>query len=193
MGTLRSMSRFVTGLICFFLSAFTTHIASADSSFDHQFFAFMSSTGNILFLAAGTGLPLVEDGKAGRNHTLRALDALTTSELLSYGLKSLTREKRPDTFEHDSLPSSHAVTSFAVATVESDLHPKQAIYWYAGATLISASRFALHRHTVGDVLFGAAMGYGIGRLEMSSKRGLLLSPWIQPEKHAVGLSFRSSF
>ena len=146
-----------------------------------------------MFLAAGTGLPLIEDGKAGRNHSLRALDALITSELLSEGLKSLTREKRPDSSAHNSFPSGHAVSAFSVATIESDLHPKQAIYWYTGATLISASRFTLHRHTVGDVLFGAALGYGIGRLEMSSKRGLLLSPWIQPEKRSVGLMFSSSF
>jgi membrane-associated phospholipid phosphatase len=139
------------------------------------------------------GLPLVADGKAGRNHTLRAGDALATSLLLDAGLDALTREKRPDSDAHDSFPSGHATAAFSLATVESALHPKQAVYWYTGATLIAASRFSLHRHTVGDVLAGAALGYGVGQWEMSSRRGLLLSPWIQPEKRAYGLFLSGRF
>lgn len=107
--------------------------------------------------------------------------------------KRLFQEKRPDSNAHDSFPSGHATAAFSVATVESGLHPKQAIYWFAGATLISASRAALHRHTVGDVLAGSALGYGAARLELSTRRGLLLAPFIVPEKHASGLSFHISF
>ncbi len=169
--------------------------AHADPPFDHQVGDFFSGTGNILYLAAGVGVPLLTDGKAGKNHSLRTLDALGTSVLISQGIKRLVQEKRPDSNEHDSFPSGHATGAFAVATVESALHPKQAIYWYAGASLISASRFTIHRHTVGDVLAGAALGYGVGRWELSSKRGLLLLPFIQPERKgaAVGIFLSKSF
>jgi len=175
------------------LLALAQQPAHADEPFDRQSWKFFSDTGNILYLAAGVGLPLVEDGRAGINHALRGGDALLSSELLSDGLKSLIQEKRPDSNQHNSFPSSHATSAFAVATVETAYHPRQAIYWYAGATLISVSRFAIHRHTVGDVLAGSAIGYAIGRLEVSSRRGLLLAPFIQPEKHVYGLSFRGSF
>lgn len=169
--------------------------AAADTPFDRQVGDFFSGTGNILYLAAGVGVPLLTDGKAGKTHSLRALDALTSSVLLSEGMKSLVQEKRPDSNEHNSFPSGHATGAFAIATVESAFHPKQAIYWYTGASLISASRFTIHRHTVGDVLAGAALGYGVGRWELSSRRGLLLMPFIQPQTKgtAYGLFVSKTF
>ena len=148
---------------------------------------FASGDGNILFLAAGVGLPLLSDGHDGKNHALRALDALGTSVILSEGLKSLVREKRPDSNAHDSFPSGHATAAFAVATVEGGLHPKQAPLWYLGAALISYSRVRLHRHTVGDVLAGAALGAGTARLELTQPRGLILSPFITPDGTGMGV------
>lgn len=147
---------------------------------------FASDGGNIIFLAAGVGLPLLSDGSNGSRHALRAADALIVSVALSEGLKNLTREKRPDSNAHDSFPSGHATAAFAVATVEGSLHPRQAPYWYLGAALISASRVRLHRHTVGDVLAGAALGFGTARLEVSQSHGLLLSPFITPDGRGMG-------
>lgn len=153
---------------------------------------FGSGAGNILYLAAGIGLPLLSDGAQGRNHALRAADSLGTSVLLTEGLKALTREKRPDSNAHDSFPSGHATAAFAIATAESSFHPKQAPLWFLGATLISYSRVRLHRHTFGDVVAGAAVGYGITRLELSAPRGLILSPFITRDPqggNAMGLTF----
>lgn len=148
---------------------------------------FASGAGNILFLAAGIGLPLLTDGNQGRNHSLRALDAMGTSVLLTEGLKALVREKRPDSNAHDSFPSGHATAAFAVATMESSFHPREAPLWYAGATLISLSRIRLHRHTDADVAVGAAIGYGVSRLELSTPRGLILSPIITLDGRGMGL------
>ncbi len=153
---------------------------------------FASGAGNILYLAAGIGLPLLSDGAQGRNHALRAADSLGTSVLLTEGLKALFREKRPDSNAHDSFPSGHATAAFAVATAESSFHPKQAPLWFLGATLISYSRVRLHRHTVGDVVAGAGIGYGITRLELAAPRGLILSPFITrypSGNSAMGVTF----
>lgn len=148
---------------------------------------FASDSGNIIFLAAAVGLPLLSDGAHGKNHALRAADAIGTSVILSEGLKNLFHEKRPDSNAHDSFPSGHATAAFAAATVESNLHPHQAPYWFLGATLISYSRVRLHRHYERDVIAGALLGYGTARLELSAPRGLILSPFIQPEDHSVGM------
>ena len=147
---------------------------------------FASGTGNIIYLAAAIGLPLLSDGAHGKNHALRVADAIGTSVILSEGLKNLFHEKRPDANTHDSFPSGHATAAFAAATVESDLHPHEAPLWFLGATLISYSRVRLHRHYGRDVIAGALLGYGTARLELSAPRGLILSPLIQPEDHSIG-------
>ena len=154
---------------------------------------FLSGPGTIIYGVIGVGLPLLTDHQQGKNHTLRALDSLGVSLLLSEGLKDLVKEKRPDSNEHDSFPSGHATGAFSIATMESAFHPKDAIYWYAGATAISVSRITLHRHTVGDVLAGAALGYGVSRWELSQHHGLLLTPWIQPENRTFGLRLSKRF
>jgi membrane-associated phospholipid phosphatase len=148
---------------------------------------FVSGTGTALYLAAGIALPLAEDGPNGKNHALRALDSVGTSVLLSEGLAHLIREKRPDSNAHDSFPSTHATAAFAVAAVESQEHPGQAGYWYAAAALIADSRVALRRHFTRDVVAGAALGYAVSRWELSRPHGLILSPFINPDRGGFGL------
>ncbi len=156
---------------------------------------FASGTGNLLFLGAGTLLPLVEDGKDGKNHALRTADSLLTSTLITEGLKRLVREKRPDSDERTSFPSGHATAAFAVATMQAHYHPKQAIFWYAGATAISYSRVKLRRHYTRDVIAGAAVGFLTARAELKQPRGLLLAPLIRGGRNAnvTGVSVGGSF
>lgn len=157
---------------------------------------FASGTGNIIFLAAGTLLPLVEDGKNGGQHSLRTADSLIVSTLITEALKTITHEKRPDGSDTKSFPSGHATAAFAVATMQAHYHPRQAILWYAGATAISASRVKLHRHYTHDVIAGAAVGYFTSKLELHEGRGLLLRPFIHSDgarNRVSGLSFDGSF
>ncbi len=156
---------------------------------------FASGSGNIIYLAAGTLLPLVEDGGNGRQHALRTADSLLTSTLLTEGLKRIVREKRPDGSARNSFPSGHATAAFAVATMQANYHPQQAWLWYGGAALIAASRVKLKRHYVWDVLAGAGVGYLTSRFELSRPRGLLLSPLINTHRDGGGrgLAFSASF
>ena len=166
------------------------------SGHDASWAKFASGTGNILFLSAGTLLPLIEDGKEGGQHSLRTADALIVSTLFSEGLKRITNEKRPDGSNRQSFPSGHATAAFAVATMQAHYHPKQAILWYAGATAIAASRVKLRRHYTHDVIAGAVLGFFTSRWELSQNRGLLLRPFIRPEEprnNVTGVSFSKSF
>ena len=85
---------------------------------------FASGTGNLIYLALGVGLPALDHTKLGQNRALRAADAVGTSVLITEALKTITREKRPDSNERDSFPSGHATAAFAVAATESAYHPK---------------------------------------------------------------------
>lgn len=153
---------------------------------------FASGAGTYLYLLAGVGLPFLEDGKQGQNHALRVVDSVGTSILLARGIQAIIPEERPDHADRQSFPSEHATAVFAVATVESALHPKQAIAWYTGATLIAASRVTLHKHFIHDVLGGAILGYATARLELSRPRGLILFPVIRPEGK-LGIGFARTF
>jgi membrane-associated phospholipid phosphatase len=154
---------------------------------------FLSGAGNVIYLSAGVLIPVIADGKDGKTRTLRTADAMLTSVLFSEGLKLAVGEKRPDSSSHDSFPSGHATAAFAVATVETHFHPRQALLWYGGAALISASRVWLHRHYIHDVLAGAALGYGTARWQVTQRRGLILAPLIEPTHHSMGLMLTKGF
>lgn len=147
---------------------------------------FASGTGSALFLAAGVLLPLATDGKEGAQHSLRTFDALAVSTILTSGLKIFTHEKRPDGSDFKSFPSGHASAAFTVATMQASYHPKQALFWYGGASLIAYSRVKLHRHYTRDVVAGAAVGYFTSRLELSRPHGLILAPFIHSRREGGG-------
>lgn len=142
---------------------------------------FASGTGNIVYLAAGTLLPLVEDGAAGKQHAIRTADALVTSTILAEGLKIVTHERRPNGGDYKSFPSGHATAAFTVATMQAHYHPNQALYWYAGATAIGVSRVALDEHHWHDVFAGAALGYFTSTYELHQHHGILLRPFIHDQ------------
>jgi membrane-associated phospholipid phosphatase len=68
---------------------------------------------------------------------------------------------------HNSFPSGHAITAFAVATVVSRRYGRQRrwvpLLAYAGAAAIGFSRLTLSAHYTSDVFVGAALGYSISR------------------------------
>ena len=134
----------------------------------------MYNTAYRLYLLAAIVAPLIKGSKKGRASLLRSLDVLATGSLLVYALKAITNEKRPDSSQDNSFPSSHTLESFAVATTTGAFARREAPVWYAGAALIGLSRIARDRHYTWDVLVGAISGYLLGRWELQSPRGLLL-------------------
>ena len=167
--------------------------AASASSFHENEAKFASGTGNTIFLVLGTLLPLATDGKLGKDHSLRALDALLTSTIICKGLKKAFHEERPNGKGFDSFPSGHATAAFAIATVESTFHPKQTAFWCLGAGLIGESRIKLKDHFTQDVIFGSALGYASAEWELSSSHGLILSPIIAKDGKAAGVKVTKVF
>lgn len=172
-----------------FALAFLLVSVTSAAHADDRAARFASGTGTILFLSAGVLQPLTEHGTAGREKATRVLDSLVTASLITEGVKLVVRERRPDGAPN-SFPSGHTTAAFAVATMQATYHPRQAIYWYLGAAAIGQSRVDLHRHYFHDVVAGAAVGYATAKLELRSRRGLLLSPWIGRDGGGVQLSAR---
>jgi membrane-associated phospholipid phosphatase len=170
------------GVVVCLLAISASQVFAEDSVGD-----FLSGNGTKLFLAYGTYRSFRSDNNEG----LRCLDTLLSATLVTEGLKRLTRVERPDRSSNDSFPSSHATATFAMATFLSENHPKEAPYWFLGATLISQSRVDLGRHRQVDILTGAAIGYFMAKAELRSKKGFFLQGI--PGQGPVTLGFSARF
>jgi membrane-associated phospholipid phosphatase len=177
--------RFVLRLSPFVLA--TACLLPTVSLGDDPLAKFASGPFAIGFVGFGLTLPLLRDGKP---EFFRSAESLAATLVLTEGLKRATRVKRPDANSHDSFPSGHASAAFAIATMESAFHPKEAPLWYAGAAWIADSRLILNRHRISDVLAGAALGYLTARAELSTRHGWIIAPVISRDQAGVLLATR---
>jgi membrane-associated phospholipid phosphatase len=100
-----------------------------------------------LALGYGDNEGLLQFGKSG---------ALTLG--VTYGLKSVVREERPDG-DSRSFPSGHTSVSFASAEFLRKRYGwPYGIPAYAAATFVGYSRVEADRHYTHDVIAGAALG-----------------------------------
>lgn len=137
----------------------------------------MGVLSNDAFVAlAPIGLAVAEDPNGFTAPLL-----VVTSDLAAYAavslLKPLFHRARPYVTYPDlrtpngqvpddpaSFPSGHATLSFAAATAVADFNPAYALPAYGFATLVSYSRVYNGVHYPSDVLVGALLGVGIGKL-----------------------------
>ncbi len=83
------------------------------------------------------------------------------------GLKWSVNRPRPDGDRrraNSSFPSSHAANAAALALVLGCRWRRLAPVWWLLAGVVAFSRMYLNRHFLSDVLFGVAIGVGIGVL-----------------------------
>lgn len=116
---------------------------------------------------------LAETGRLGGEAIINAL-------LVMEGLKLVTNRQRPNEgngrgdfwphgtsqYETDgSLPSGHAIATWAFAEVIASKYPSKPVQFgaYAFALAISASRVTAREHFPSDILVGSTFGYLIGR------------------------------
>lgn len=108
----------------------------------------------------------------------------TTTILVNFILKNIFLRVRPSIlFEiaqtgcptDFSFPSGHASSAFAGAVIFAFYDKKRRYLYYGIASLVSLSRVYLGCHFVGDIIFGAILGYFIGKvsLKLLSNRKVL--------------------
>jgi membrane-associated phospholipid phosphatase len=150
---------------------------------------FGSNFGNGLFLGGLiTSLYLggeIFDEQGLRKTALLSLESWLTAGALVISLKAIVGRARPYTgmgsnhfepfsFSSDyySLPSGHAASAFAVATVIADQTDfiLADVLVYSLSTLVAVSRVHESKHWASDIFVGSAIGYFIGKKICSMHR-----------------------
>jgi undecaprenyl-diphosphatase len=117
-----------------------------------------------------------------------SLIALAVSGLAVQTIKHLIGRPRPRLVEHgiigwgpsfqsghDSFPSGHALSSFAMAAVLSSFYPAGQWVWYSLAVLVAFTRIYIDAHFSSDVFVGAVLGVLVGIWASRLKLGYLKS------------------
>lgn len=144
---------------------------------------------------------LAKDGYAA--HTGQAhLEAGLVTFLATQALKRTVRRERPDGSNDLSFPSGHTSSAFATAAV---LWEREGP-WIGGlgvalGAYTGLSRMAVHKHHLSDVLFGATLGWVVGRAyarghgdapAKADEVTWAMWPYYE-QRHSFGLALRAAF
>ena len=92
-----------------------------------------------------------------------AMNSFLVNGIVTYGIKFATKRSRPDRSNKRSFPSGHTSNSFLGATVIQNIYGADiGIPAYLLASITGLSRINDNKHYLSDVIFGAALGIGIG-------------------------------
>jgi hypothetical protein len=129
------------------------------------------------------------------------VSAYTLNSATTVTIKAIANTDRPsDEWNggHFGFPSFHTSSSFAVAAVLGEYKgPCASLPVYALAGLIGWSRIDEQDHDLSDVVFGAALGYVIGksvaRRHLEGDSRLRILPYTHPTDGSSGLMFDVDF
>ena len=130
------------------------------------------------------------------------LRAYTVNAAYTVLLKGIANTDRPTDKEEGGrygFPSFHASSNFAVAAVIDEYYGLDvALPMYAFAGAVSYSRIDERVHDLSDVLYGAVLGYVIGKSVarkhcQGDSRAIRIFPYVHPTEGASGLMFEKTY
>ena len=138
------------------------------------------------------GYSLYQDDPELHSLTTSLISAYTIMGLTTVAIKGITDTERPTNDWNNGrygFPSFHAASSFTVAAVLDEHYgPRAGVPLYVLAGMISWSRIDERDHDLSDVVFGAALGYVVGKSVANQHLGgdgrVRLLPYSHPENGA---------
>lgn len=127
--------------------------------------------------------------------------AYTLNLVATTGLKVAANTERPDRDENNGrygFPSFHTSSSFTIAAVLDERYGWEVgLPAYALASAVGWTRIDQRDHDLSDVLFGATLGYVIGksvaRNHFTQNESFRLSPFVDSANAATGIMIESAF
>jgi hypothetical protein len=169
--------------------------------FDRDMAIGLSVSGNPVthFAAAGTGYIyglLAEDDKS-RTVSRAMLEALSLTGIMTMGLKVAAQDDGPNG-EALAWPSGHTSSSVTVATVLNEFYgPWVGMPMFGLSGLVMYERMEDGEHWASDIVFGAAIGYTVGKTVAGNRKaeifGMRVLPYINPESGSSGIMLAKQF
>jgi membrane-associated phospholipid phosphatase len=148
-----------------------------------------SDVGRDALVVTALGLPAVQGDWQG---TRQAAFSLGATFAVTFGLKQLVHEERPDESDDKSFPSGHTSSSFAAAaTLQKRYGWQVGLPAHAVAAFVGVARVKADKHFVHDVIAGAAIGEAAGWLLTSRKDDRVQwLPWGDAHGGGVAMAMR---
>ena len=173
----------ILGLVSFFLDSKTLSAASAVQntyiSYIMEWFSNLSSL--IIVLAVLSSLLLWEERKKGWIKVVWL--SFIAASVLSIAAKLAVARPRLGLYEgfllsQYSFPSMHAALAFSLLPILDKEFPKLKWFWVAFAFLVATSRLYLRAHYLSDVVWGAILGYVVGKTMVIVEENQLLKRFL---------------
>lgn len=164
------------------------------------------------FTIALGAIPLAELGLAGTGYVFGALNednelyevsrcmlrAQALNGVYTILFKSLAMDEGPNGGWMPAWPSGHVSISVTFASVLDEFYgPVVGIPLYALSGFVIYERMETRQHWASDVIFGAAIGYTVGKTIASKYRpevfGMDVMPYINPQSGAIGIALAREF
>ncbi len=146
---------------------------------------------------AGYAWSLAANDEHNRTVWLSTLEALSLNGLLTTGLKVIAQDHSPNG-ESLAWPSGHTSSSITLATVMNEYYgPWVGVPLYALSGFVMYERMETGEHWASDIVFGAALGYVVGKTVADHYKpqlfGMEVAPYMSADTGATGLALYKRF
>jgi hypothetical protein len=152
-------------------------------------------------IAGVYGLSLWKQDDHLHEFSLSLISAYTLSSAATVAIKGIANTERPtDQYQNGDygFPSFHTATTFTIASVVDEYYGwKAGVPAYVLAGLVGWSRIDQREHDLSDVVFGAALGFVVGKTvsaaHIERHSNLQVMPYYDPIQQTGGVQFEKRY
>jgi membrane-associated phospholipid phosphatase len=154
----------------------------------------IKTAGEILRFALPVGAGALSLYRQDYDGVLQLVVSEVISEGVSFGLSHVIRERRPNGADFHSFPSDSTAVAFSAASyLQIRYGWSYGLPAYALAAFVGYSRVEAREHHWGDVLAGAAIGWGASELTTVRYQSLAITAYPGAQGSPLGLTLAANW